>query len=67
MLYEIYHRRGNVREVYKYMGVEPSGTYFNAPVFDKHNRPHNPMVNAGAIILWATSRPSFDCMLKRRT
>ena len=51
MLYEIYHRRGNAREVYKYVGVEPSGTYFNAPVFDKHNRPHNPMVNAGAMMI----------------
>ena len=51
MLYEIYHRRGNTREVYKYVGVEPSGTYFNAPVFDKKNRPHNPMVNAGAMMI----------------
>jgi hypothetical protein len=23
----------------------------NAPVFDKHNRPHNPMVNAGAMMI----------------
>jgi glutaminase len=51
MLYEIYHQRGNVDELFKYVGVEPSGTYFNAPVFDKHNRPHNPMVNAGAMMI----------------
>ena len=51
MLYEIYHRRGNTREVYKYVGVEPSGTYFNAPVLDKKNRPHIPMVNAGAMMI----------------
>ena len=51
MLYEIFYQRGNPEGVYKYVGVEPSGTYFNAPVFDKHNRPHNPMVNAGAMMI----------------
>lgn len=51
MLYEIYYQRGNPEGVYKFVGVEPSGTYFNAPVFDKHNRPHNPMVNAGAMMI----------------
>lgn len=51
MLYEIYYQRGDPQGVFKFVGVEPSGTYFNAPVFDKHNRPHNPMVNAGAMMI----------------
>lgn len=38
-------------EVHKYVGEEPSGVAFNAPVFDKLGRPHNPMVNAGAIMV----------------
>ena len=37
--------------VHQYVGEEPSGLPFNAPVFDHVNRPHNPMVNAGAIML----------------
>ena len=32
------------------VGVEPSGDAFNSIVFDeRHNRPFNPMVNAGAL------------------
>jgi glutaminase len=36
--------------VLRKVGVEPTGEAFNSIVFDeKHNRPFNPMVNAGAI------------------
>ncbi len=38
-------------EVHRYVGEEPSGVAFNAPVFDRQGRPHNPMVNAGAIMV----------------
>ncbi len=37
-------------EVFRHVGVEPSGDAFNAIVFDpRTGRPFNPMVNAGAI------------------
>lgn len=40
-------------EVHKWVGEEPSGVAFNAPIFDKLGRPHNPMVNTGAIMICA--------------
>ena len=39
--------------MHKWVGEEPSGVAFNAPVFDRQGRPHNPMVNAGAIMICA--------------
>src|SRR3954468_17265059 len=42
------HRR---EEVLERVGVEPSGDAFNSIVFDeRHHRPHNPMVNSGALV-----------------
>lgn len=38
-------------EILARVGVEPSGDKFNSMVFDeRHHRPHNPMVNAGALV-----------------
>ncbi len=42
--------RGRKR-VLERVGVEPSGDTFDSITFDKrHHRPHNPMVNAGALV-----------------
>jgi glutaminase len=47
------------------VGVEPSGDAFNSIVMDeRHNRPPNPMVNAGAIV--CTSMVRGDGLEERR-
>jgi glutaminase len=53
------------------VGVEPTGEAFNSIVFDeRHNRPFNPMVNAGAITTTAlingeTAELRLDRVLKK--
>ena len=46
--------------VHRHVGREPSGHGFNEITLDKNKRPHNPFVNAGAIMTNAMVRPDLE-------
>eukprot|EP00126_Sphaerothecum_destruens_P015851 Sdes_comp9919_c0_seq1m1459 len=46
--------------VHNFVGREPSGTSFNAITLSKNGKPHNPLINAGAIMTCSMIKPLMD-------
>lgn len=50
IIYSLALEEHGAEEVHRYVGREPSGQGFNELTLNKEKKPHNPMINAGAIM-----------------